>query len=291
MNFYFVFCQDSLLLTQEGGIPLSDEPPVALESWQNLQKLPDLEGHPSLALQTPYPQAPTGLHFVGLREAFGILSPAFYQMAGKARELLYWESLTKYCGVCGAPMRRTSEISKKCPECGKEIWPSPSAAIIVAITRNGGREILLVQSKKFKRDYLGLVAGFVETGETLEACVRREVMEETNLRIKNLRYFASQAWPYPFGLMIGFTAEYESGDLKLQLTELNKGGWYSPENLPAIPGKVSLARQLIDHWLNSYHQSTTALSSQREEAGKSAIDPKACADKGKDSTIHERQVL
>lgn len=265
MYFYFVFCQDTLLLTQEGRVPLTEKPPVILESWQNLQKLPDLEGYPCLAVQTPYPQAPLGLQFVGLREAFRILPFAFYQMAGKARELLHWDNLTKFCGVCGAPMKRTSDISKKCPECGKEIWPSPSAAIIVAITRKGGREILLVQSKKFKRDYLGLVAGFVETGETLEACVHREVMEETNLRIKNLQYFASQAWPYPFGLMIGFTAEYESGELRLQLTELNKGGWFSPENLPAIPGKVSLARQLIDNWLESFNQNSTEHSSQSGE--------------------------
>ena len=76
-------------------------------------------------------------------------------------------------------------------------------------------------------------------------------MEETQLRIRNLRYFASQSWPYPCGLMVGFTAEYESGELHLQRSELNKGGWFSRENLPAIPGKVSLARQLIDHWLDT----------------------------------------
>ena len=148
-------------------------------------------------------------------------------------------------------MKLHTDISKRCTNCGKEVWPALATAIIVAITRNEGREILLVQSNKFKKDYLGLVAGFVETGETLEQCVHREVMEETQLRIRNLRYFASQSWPYPCGLMVGFTAEYESGELHLQRSELNKGGWFSRENLPAIPGKVSLARQLIDHWLDT----------------------------------------
>ena len=119
-----------------------------------------------------------------------------------------------------------------------------SAAIIVAITR--GHEILLVQSKKFRGNYFGLVAGFVETGETLEECVHREVMEETGITIKKLKYFSSQAWPYPFNIMIGFTAEYAHGDLQLQRSELNEGGWYKLNNLPEIPGKVSLARQLID---------------------------------------------
>ena len=98
---------------------------------------------------------------------------------------------------------------------------------------------------------MGLVAGFVETGETLEECVKREVWEETRLHIRNLRYFASQPWPFPNVLMVGFTAEYADGELTLQTSELKKGGWFRRDNLPDIPGKVSLARRLIDHWLNT----------------------------------------
>lgn len=95
-------------------------------------------------------------------------------MAGKAQEILYWDQNTRFCGVCGAPMKLHTDISKRCTNCGKEVWPALATAIIVAITRNEGREILLVQSNKFKKDYLGLVAGFVETGENLEQCVHRE---------------------------------------------------------------------------------------------------------------------
>ena len=129
------------------------------------------------------------------------------------------------------------------------MWPALQAAIIVAVTRRGGEEILLVQSKNFRGDYYGLVAGFVETGETLEECVAREVMEETGLRIRDLRYVASQPWPFPCGLMIGFEAETDDEGIVLQRSELNKGGWFTRQNLPAIPGKVSLARELIDRWL------------------------------------------
>ena len=95
------------------------------------------------------------------------------------------------------------------------------------------------------------MAGFVETGETLEEALQREVMEETGCRIKNIRYFGSQPWPYPSNLMVGFTAEWDGGELQLQESELRKGGWFTRETLPNIPGKVSLARKLIDAWLDS----------------------------------------
>ena len=116
---------------------------------------------------------------------------------------------------------------------------------------------MLVHAKNFRGDYYGLVAGFVETGETLEECVEREVMEETGLKIKNIKYFASQAWPYPCGLMVGFTAEYESGEIKLQASELSAGNFFTKENMPNIPGKVSLARMLIDHWLEKQSRQET----------------------------------
>ena len=164
-------------------------------------------------------------------------------------DCLYWDKTTRFCGRCGAPMAMHTDISKRCTRCGSEVWPALQAAIIVAVTRRGGEEILLVQSKNFRGDYYGLVAGFVETGETLEECVAREVMEETGLRIRDLRYVASQPWPFPCGLMIGFEAETDDEDIVLQRSELNKGGWFTRQNLPAIPGKVSLARKLIDRWL------------------------------------------
>ena len=109
--------------------------------------------------------------------------------------------------------------------------------------------MLLVQSRSIWKDYLGLVAGFVETGETLEQAVVREVKEETGLRIKNLRYFASQSWPYPCNLMAGFVADYESGSLHIQESELRKGGWYTRDNLPPVPDEASIARRLIDNWV------------------------------------------
>lgn len=113
-------------------------------------------------------------------------------------------------------------------------------------------QVLLVHANNFKGNYYGLVAGFVETGETLEQAVVREVTEETSLKIKNLKYFGSQPWPYPCGLMIGFYAEYESGEIKLQRSELGAGGWFTMDNLPLIPEKLSIARKLIDNWIENH---------------------------------------
>ena len=135
----------------------------------------------------------------------------------------------------------------RCKECGKELWPSLATAIIVRVTR--GDEILMVHAHTFRDRHYGLVAGFVETGETLEEAVVREVHEEVGLEITNVRYFGSQPWPYPCGLMVGFNADYVSGEIKLQEEEIAKGGWFHRNHLPEIPEKLSIARMLIDDWL------------------------------------------
>lgn len=243
-NYWFLLDGDRLLLDDARILPRFETLPDFVRLGGTVLTLPELDGVPCFAAALAGFATHGGYSLVGLRASFDVLPEAHYAMAGKARELLYWDAQTAYCSVCGAPMCMNTDISKVCTACNREIWPAISPAVIVAVTR--GREILLVQSKNFRGDYLGLVAGFVETGETLEESVAREVMEETHIQIKNLRYFASQPWPYPSNLMVGFTAEYAGGELNLQRSELNKGGWYDLDDLPAIPGKVSLARRLID---------------------------------------------
>lgn len=251
-TYWFVFIGNALLLQhdEEGyHVPCSAEPPVPIKEWTPRQELPMIEGIPCMAysLNTP-PSDLKGLETVGLRESWNVLPPAFYHLAGKASELLYWDSNTRYCGVCGGPMKRTTTISKQCTHCGKEVWPQVSPAIIVRIRRDD--KILLVHAKNFRRkEMFGLVAGFVETGETLEDCVKREVQEEVGLTITNIQYFGSQAWPYPCGIMIGFTADYVSGELHLQEEELSRAGWFDREHMPQIPDKMSIARKLIDNYI------------------------------------------
>jgi len=188
----------------------------------------------------------------GLRQSYYKLTHEEYLKAGKCHELLYWDQNTKYCGVCGGLMKFHTDISKRCEHCGKEIWPQLATAVIVLVRKE--QEVLLVHANNFRTDFYGLVAGFVETGETLEEAVHREVMEETGLHIKNLRYFGSQPWPYPCGLMVGFTADYDSGKIHLQRSELSKGSWFDKDHLPHIPEKLSIARQLIDYWLEEMNK-------------------------------------
>ena len=259
-------CTGDILLKREGNalsLPVGGEPPVALKPWNVVT---ELEVKDRILKVVRLDRSVTDverLEMMPLRASFDVLDGTSYALAGKAAELIYWDQNTKVCGCCGAPMKLHTEISKRCTECGKEVWPQLATAVIVRITREkqNGRfvermegdsdSILLVHAHNFRRPYYGLVAGFVETGETLEEAVRREVREETGLEIQDIRYYGSQPWPYPCGLMVGFTAHYASGELRLQREELSAGGWFTRKEMPPIPGRSSIARRLIDDWLSA----------------------------------------
>lgn len=241
---YFVFCQSDLVLERVGDhYEIPGEAPVEQKAWTTVM---DVDGDKAYRIDAPLTDS-LRYEMCPLRQSYYKLAKDDYMKAGKCHELLYWDQNTKFCGVCGGPMRFDTAISKKCEHCGKEIWPQLATAVIVLVRKDD--EVLLVHAHSFRDDHYGLVAGFVETGETLEEAVCREVMEETGLHITNLRYFGSQPWPYPCGLMVGFTADYDSGRIHLQRSELSKGAWFDRNHLPHIPEKLSIARQLLDAWL------------------------------------------
>ena len=160
-----------------------------------------------------------------------------------------WARTHQYCGQCGAPTETlTLERSRRCPACGLTSYPRISPAIIIAVVRRDehGERILLARNHRFPPGRFSVVAGFVEPGESLEECARREVFEEVGLHIKNIHYFASQPWPFPNSLMVGFTAEYEDGEITLEESELADAGWFTADNLPNLPPRMTIARKLID---------------------------------------------
>jgi NAD+ diphosphatase len=139
------------------------------------------------------------------------------------------------------------ERAKICPKCGLVAYPRLSPAVIVAVLRDNC--ILLAHSHRFPAKFYSVLAGFVEPGETLEECVEREVYEEVGIRVRAIRYFGSQPWPFPDSLMIAFTANYAGGEIRIDHSEIADANWFSANDLPHIPPKISIARQLIDWFL------------------------------------------
>ena len=242
---YFIFNAGRVMLHHKDGCVPSTLP-KGVECGEVRLFVEDEDGAFYMG-HTTQEALPEGWEWLDLRESYYVLSEVEYRTAGKASELLYFDSHHRYCGCCGVSMEWASKISKRCTRCGEELWPKLSTAIIVLVHRD--EEALLVKAKNFRRDYYGLVAGFVETGESLEECVVREVYEETGLRVANIRYHGSQPWPYPRGLMVGFHADYVEGDIALRDGELRDAAFFTRDNIPAIPGKMSMARMLIDDWL------------------------------------------
>jgi NAD+ diphosphatase len=191
------------------------------------------------------PNGPTNGKFAGLRSLFGLMNDDVVAIAGRANQLLQWDRTHRFCGACATPtVREAHERARRCPACGLSCYPRISPAMMCLVTR--GDEILLARNVNFPLGRYSALAGFLEAGESIEDAVHREVREEVGVRVKNLRYFASQSWPFPNSLMIAFTAEYEGGELLPNGHEIAEADWFSHDRLPQLPPKVSIARALID---------------------------------------------
>ena len=184
-----------------------------------------------------------------LRERFATMTPAEIRAASAERELREWRETNRFCGKCGTPMAphaKPEERAFVCPACGYTAYPKLSPAVITLVTR--GDEILLQRNSHYRSAHWSLVAGFVEPGETLEEAARREIREEASIEVRDLRYVQSQTWPFPSNIMIGFRAEYASGELKPDGEEVIESGWFRRGSLPEIPRQGSIARMMIDDW-------------------------------------------
>ena len=193
---------------------------------------------------------PEGLAQSGVRELAGLIPDEELAVAGLAVQIVDYDRNTRFCGRCGTPTEPArTERAKVCPSCHRIIYPRLSPAIIVLVRKNDA--ILMVRGIRAPPGRYSLVAGFVEPGETIEDAVRREVREETGVAIKNLRYRASEPWPFPDSLMIGFVADYNGGEIVPDGVEVESAVWVDREHLPALPPRLSLTRALIDDWAAS----------------------------------------
>ena len=195
--------------------------------------------------------AAAGLQFQDIRSLFGSLEDELFKIVLTAVHLVEWDRNNQFCSRCRGVLKdRTDMRAKECESCGRLEFPRLSPAIIVSVEKDD--RLLLARSARFPGEFYSVLAGFVEPGESLEEAVCREVMEETGIRVKDITYFGSQPWPFPESLMIGFTARYESGEIKIDGEEIVEAGWYRASELPKIPGPVSIARRLIDAFVKKH---------------------------------------
>jgi len=213
-----------------------------------------LEDHPCYAAELGEGLSlPKGLALEGLRQVYGRLDEDLFWLAARAVQIVDWDRTHQFCSRCGAPtVQRETERSKECPQCGQIHFPRLAPAVIVLVER--GNQLLMARSRHFAAGMFSVLAGFVEPGETLEEAVAREVKEESGIRVKDIRYFGSQPWPFPHSLMIGFMAQYAGGEITLEDSELEAAGWYTADLLPPQPGKISIARKLIDAFVEKQKQ-------------------------------------
>lgn len=222
---------------------------VDFDSGHYLGRLHDVDCYTVLLDEALEP--PDGASYEGLRGLYGRLPEDYFTIAGRAVQILLWDQTHRFCGRCGEPtVHAPSERAKLCPKCGLLSFPRLSPAVIMLVQR-GEDEFLLARNPNFPEAFYSVLAGFVEPGESLEEAVAREVREEVGLEVTDIRYFSSQPWPFPHSLMIGFTCTYAGGDIVPQPDEIVHAAWFSRNGeLPRLPGKLSIARKLIDWFLD-----------------------------------------
>ncbi|MDD2853529.1 MAG: NAD(+) diphosphatase [Desulfuromonadaceae bacterium] len=224
-----------------GDLPASLEPetePLMIGLWQ---------GKPlrcaRIALDAALPEGYETLPFQGPDMR---LDNTLATIAGRAAQIMHWERRSRHCSHCGSMMSRIpASWGKHCQSCGDDHFPHIHPCIIVLVRR--GEDMLLIRNAAWNPGRFSLVAGFVDFGESLEECVQREVREEAGIEVTNIRYVASQCWPFPSQVMIGFLADYAGGEVTPDGVEVVEAHWFHEGVLPLSPGgKRSIARWILD---------------------------------------------
>lgn len=212
--------------------------------------LPSVGGRACHAYDLPEGfEPPPGFALLGLRALFDRIPPELFRVAGTALQKVEWLRTNGFCSRCGhATRRHPAHEAMECPACGHLHFPRLSPAVIVLVER--GDEMLLARSPGFPEGMYSTLAGFVEPGESLEDAIHREIREEVGVEVADLRYFGSQPWPFPHSLMIGFTARWAGGEIRVDGKEIVDAGWFSASRLPPrLPSALSIARRLVEDFL------------------------------------------
>ena len=249
-SWHFMFLGQELLSTSQGGIPQPLDGDAV--RWLDVEVLSEhymgeYRGRSCYAVDASG-RAPEGYATSDLRGWLGrVDSPVFY-LAGRARQIIDWHNTNLFCGRCGGEtVEHHTDRAKYCGGCRNIIYPRLSPSIIVLITK--GDEMLLARNAAWPSGFYSTLAGFVEPGESVEQTLHREVFEEVGLKVKNLRYMGSQSWPFPNSLMLGYHAEYDSGDIVCQDDEIADARWFRYDDPPNMPPGTAISRWLIDHFI------------------------------------------
>ncbi|WP_055667513.1 NAD(+) diphosphatase [Desnuesiella massiliensis] len=252
-DLYFLFCNDELLiiLQQEKAI-IPKKKDLEGMNLYNLQYLGLLNGQNCFCGELYKDEIlPKNMRLIKLRPLMSLIEEDMFWLVGRAIQIVNWNKDHKYCGRCGTLTENLEdERAKKCPKCGFINYPRISPAIIVAVVKED--KLLLAHNNQAPEGMYSVLAGFVEPGETFEECVVREVFEETGIKVKNIRYFGSQPWPFPNSMMIGFTAEYAEGEIQVDGKEIGHADWYLSNALPLTRRSISISTKLIDWFKENY---------------------------------------
>lgn len=188
-----------------------------------------------------------------LRSLRGLLfkqGDSAFAVAGKASQIVDWYKTHQYCGCCGQEnVQHGAQRALVCKSCNQQYFPRINPCAIMLVVK--GDQMLLARSARFSSPYYSCLAGFIEVGETPEQTVAREVLEEVGVEVENIRYIKSQSWPFPSQLMLGYIADYKSGDIVPDADEIAEADWFSADNLPTVPSpKISVAGELIEYFIN-----------------------------------------
>ena len=253
-DLYFTFFKGSILIKKEkntSNIPVYDEIKKLNIHYGDEFLLGEFRGKSCFVIEVSSEiKFPDNFELIPLSQIGTLIDEELFLIAGRANQILNWDNTHRFCGKCGSKTEnKKNEMAKVCPKCNHVMYPVICPAIIVGVIK--GDKILLAHNKAFKNNMYSLIAGFVEAGEDLKSTVKREVFEEVGIKIKNIKYYKSSPWSFPNSLMIGFFAEYESGEIKVDGNEILHANWYTKDNFPPnIPEKFTIARKIIDGFVD-----------------------------------------